>query len=66
MHSFIWVLVFGPPCLAFLIWQGIGKGSRTGDAAPWQKVSLGRFGYWIILTIIYTAAFATALVEHKI
>jgi len=34
MHSMIWVLILAPPCLAFLIWQGIGIGSRTGDIVP--------------------------------
>jgi hypothetical protein len=66
MHSVIWVLVLAPPCVAFLIWQGIGKGSRTGDVVPWQRVRLGKSGFWITLTICYTAIFAAALVLHKL
>ena len=62
----IWILIVVPPCLAFLIWQGIGKGSRTGDTVPWQRVWLGNYGVWITLVILYVAMFAGALIEHKI
>jgi hypothetical protein len=66
MNSIIWILilVLGPPFLAYLAWLWVG--SRTGDIDPWKRVRLGKYGFWITLGIIYTAAIATALVEHKI
>jgi hypothetical protein len=66
MHPVIWLIILGPPCLAFVLWQYIGVGARTGDILPWQKVRLGKYGFWIMLAITYTATLATALVEHKI
>jgi uncharacterized membrane protein YoaT (DUF817 family) len=74
MHPMIWLIIIGPPCLAFFIWRSGGAGDHTRDATVtggfkvdvWQRVSLGKYGYWIILAIIYTVTIATALVEHKI
>jgi len=74
MHSIIWVLILVPPCLAFVIWQYGGVGAKTRDMTVtsgfkvdlWQSMRLGKYGFWIILAIIYTVTLATALVEHKI
>jgi hypothetical protein len=66
MHPMIWFLIFAPPCLAFLIWQGIEKGFRTGNTVPWARVRLGKFGFWMTLAILYVATFAAALVLHKL
>jgi hypothetical protein len=74
MHPIIWLLILFPPCLAFYIWKFGGVGNRTKDitvtggfkADVWQRVSLGKYGYWIILTILYTVMFAAAAFEHKL
>ena len=66
MRPIIWLIIFGPPCLAFVLWQYIGVGAKSGNIMPWQKVRLGKHGFWIVLTIIYAAALATVLAEHKI
>jgi hypothetical protein len=66
MHPTIWVLVLAPPILALVIWQYLGIGARTGNILPWQRVRLGKYGFWIILAIFYSVTFATALVEHKL
>ncbi len=66
MHPIIWFIVLGPPCLAFVLWQGIGLGAKTGNTIPWQTVQLGKYSYWVIPAIIYTATIATALLEHRI
>jgi len=63
----MWILVLLlPPCLAALIWLYMGVGAGKGDALPWQHVRLGRYGFWIVLGIIYTATFTAAFVEHKL
>ena len=66
MHPMIWLIILGPPCLAFVLWQSIGVGAKSGNTVPWQKVRLGKHGFWIMLAIIYAATLATVLVEHKI
>jgi hypothetical protein len=64
MHSIFWVLVLVPPCLAFLVWQALRYNPRVGfPSIPFQ---LGKYDFWIVLTIIYVATFAAALIEHKI
>jgi hypothetical protein len=73
MNPIIWFIVLGPPCLAFVIWKG-SSGPRTKDvtitfgfkADMWQRVSLGKYGFWILLAIIYTVTLATAFVDHII
>jgi hypothetical protein len=62
----IWVFILVPLFVAFLIWQGVGIGSRTGNILPWQSVRLGKYGFWIILAILYIVTFSAALVEHKL
>jgi hypothetical protein len=66
MHSIIWVLIFGPPCLAFVIWQQVAVGTSTRNKDSLNRVRLGKYGFWVILTIFYTVAFATALAKHKL
>ena len=66
MRSIMWILILLPPVLAFVIWQGIGLGSRTGNTVPWQRVRLGKYGFWVTLAIVYIATFAAALGLHKI
>jgi hypothetical protein len=66
MHPIMWILILVPPVLAFVLWQGVGLGSRTGNIVPWQQVRLGKYGYWIILTIAYIATFAAALGLHQL
>jgi hypothetical protein len=66
MQPMIWVLVLVPPCIAILVWQGIGRGSKTEDTVPWQRVRLGKRGFWLTLAICYVAMFAAAVVLHKI
>jgi hypothetical protein len=66
MHPMIWVFILVPLFVAFLIWQGVGIGSRTGNILPWQSVRLGKYGFWIILAILYIVTFSAALVEHKL
>jgi hypothetical protein len=64
MHSPGWVLcILLPPCIAFVVWQSV---RFTEVGFPWQGVRLGKHGFWVILTVIYIAIFATALIEHKI
>jgi hypothetical protein len=73
MNPIVWVIVLGPPCLAFFIWKA-GSGPKTKDvtinfgfkADVWQRVTLGRYGFWIVLAIIYTVTLATAFVRHII
>lgn len=63
----MWILVLLlPPCLAIVIWQYIGVGTRTGDVMPWQRVRLGRYGFWVVLGIIYTVTFTAALIKYKL
>lgn len=64
MHFIIWVLVLVPPCVAFVAWQAISYSPRVGF--PSIPFRLGKYGFWIVLAIIYVATFATALIEHKI
>jgi hypothetical protein len=74
MHPMIWLIILGPPCLALVISRGGGMGAKTKDITlgggfkvdVWQSVQLGRYGFWIVLAIIYTVTLAAALVEHKI
>jgi hypothetical protein len=65
MHPMIWALILVPPCVAIVIWQGVGIGSRTGNIVPWQHVRFGKHGFWITLAILYIVTFSAALVEHK-
>ena len=66
MHPMIWALILVPPCVAIILWQGVGIGSRTGNIVPWQHVRLGKYGFWITLAILYIVTFSAALVEHKL
>jgi hypothetical protein len=74
MHPMIWLIILGPPCLTLVLWCCGGMGAKRKDitvgggfkADVWQSVQLGKYGYWIILAIVYTVTIATALVEHKI
>jgi hypothetical protein len=74
MRPMIWFLILFPPCLAFYIWKLGGVGTRTRDititggfkADVWQRVSFGKYGYWIILTIIYAVMFSAAAFEHEL
>jgi hypothetical protein len=74
MHSIIWFLILFPPCLAFFIWKGGGLGLKTRDITltggfkvdVWQRVYLGKYGFWIILAILYAVMFAAAAFEHKL
>lgn len=63
MHSLAWILLLAPICVAFLLWRLV---RFTEVGFPWQGVRLGKYGFWIILTVIYLAVFASALIEHKI
>jgi hypothetical protein len=74
MQPIIWLIILGPPCLSLLIWKSGGLSARTKDITlgggfkvdVWQSFTLGKYGFWIILTVIYAVTIATALVEHKI
>ena len=66
MHTIIWALVLAPPVIAFVVWQGVGRNSRTGEGVPWQRVRLGKYGLWVTLTVCYVAAFGAALLLHKL
>ena len=66
MHSIVWVLILAPPCLALILWQGFDIGSRTGNELPWQRVRMGKYGFWIVSTIFYAVMFAAAAFEHKL
>lgn len=80
MHPMTWLIILGPPCLAFVIWRygGVGwnggRGAKAKDVVVgggfkvdvWQSVQLGKYGFWIVLAIAYTVTIAAALVEHKI
>jgi hypothetical protein len=50
----------------FRIRSMAGDWSVSGLDFPRQPVPLGKYGFWITLTIIYIAMFTTALIEHKI
>jgi hypothetical protein len=64
MHSIVWIIILVPPCVAFVLWQGIKNRSRIGF--PWQPIRLGKYSFWITLTIIYIAMLSAALIEHKL
>jgi hypothetical protein len=73
MNPIIWFLILFPPCLAFFLWKCGGVGSRTGDItftggfkADVQPVYWGKYGFWIILAILYAVMFAAAAFEHKL
>jgi hypothetical protein len=66
MNSIIWLLILAPPCLALVLWQYVGIGARKRDILPWQYVRLGKYGFWVILAILYIVTFTAALVEHKL
>ncbi len=74
MRPIVWLIILGPPCLAFVIWRYGGVRGRAGDITVkggfkvdlWQSVQLGKYGFWIILALTYIVTLATALVEHKI
>jgi len=68
MHSIVWVLVLGPPCLAMLTWlvtRGwtfvVMRGRSTPRITKWQ-----RYDIWIILAILYIVMFAAALIKQKL
>jgi hypothetical protein len=64
MHSLGWVLALAiPPFIALIVWRLV---RFTEVGFPWQGVRLGKYGFWIIVTVIYSAILASALVEHKI
>jgi hypothetical protein len=64
MHSIIWVLLLAGPCVAFVASLAIRYSPRVGF--PSIPFRLGKYGFWIVLAIVYVAMFATALIEHKI
>ena len=66
MHpiTVVFLVVLGPPFLAYLAWLWIG--AKAGNIEPWKRVRLGQYGFWIILGIIYTAALTTAVAKHVI
>jgi hypothetical protein len=66
MHPMILALILVPPCVAIVIWQGVGIGSRAGNIVPWQHVRFGKYGFWTTLAILYIVTFSAALVEHKL
>jgi len=74
MHPIIWLIILGPPCLSLFIWKSGNMGARTKDITVgggfkvdvWQSFTLGKYGFWIILAIVYAVTITTALVEHKI
>ena len=66
MNSIIWLLILAPPCLALVLWQSVGIDARKRDILPWQYVRLGKYGFWVILAILYIVTFTAALVEHKL
>jgi hypothetical protein len=66
MNSIIWLFILAPLCLALVLWQYVGIGARKRDILPWQYVRLGKYGFWVILAILYIVTFTAALVEHKL
>ena len=64
VHSTIWLLLFIPPCFAFVVWQIVRSSPRVGF--PSIPFGLGRHGFWTVLTITYVSMFVVALIEHKL
>jgi len=64
VHSTIWILLLVPLCFSFLAWQILISSPRVGF--PSISFRLGRYSFWMVLTVTYVAVFATALIEHKI
>jgi len=65
MHSLALVLaILLPPAIALLLSRLLR--SRAVGNYPQQGFRLGKHAFWIILTVIYAAVFASALIEHKI
>jgi len=61
--------------LALYIWKaGGGDAARKSDitvtggfkADVWQRANLGKYGFWIILAILYVSMFTFAAFEHKL
>jgi hypothetical protein len=69
MHPLIWFLIVAPPCLAFSIWRVIGnKDFRAGIQPRTAALTLfsNRYGFWLILGVLYVGMFGTAMVLHKL
>jgi hypothetical protein len=64
MHSTIWILLLAPLCFSFLAWQILISGPRVGF--PSIQFRLGKYGFWILLTISYVTMFSVAMIERKI
>lgn len=69
----IWFLALFPPCLAYILWRGVGYkteerggSSNAPSGLSGNRVRLGRHGYWVLLAICYAGFLGAALLLHKV
>ena len=64
MHSIVWILLFVPPIVSWLIWRKVCDAHAAGVTR--RRDQMPKYGFWVILGISYVVMLAAAIVERKL
>jgi TRAP-type mannitol/chloroaromatic compound transport system permease small subunit len=66
MHPIFWVLIFLPPFVTWVVWLRARSGAKGSRAITPQTGWLPRYGFWMLLAIVYGVMITAALVRRQI
>lgn len=64
MNSIVWILIFLPPLVSWLIWRKVSDAHAAGVTR--RRAQMPKYGFWVILGISYVVTFAAAVLERRL